>query len=427
MRDGLIGAMTRVRELRPRHLPPRAVQPARQPEREGHRRAALPSRCRPTTSGRRRSRPRRARCRAATSRRSSWRGSSPGPSGWSSPPSRHAASTSGPSSTSTGGSWSKRDAGAAVLIVSTELDEVLAVGDRVAVMLGGRIVGIVEGPEATREKRGHADEWCRMRRLGRALRPAVVPILAVVTAFIVGSIVILVTDFQNLGRLGTDPVGAITGPLGTIGAAYYAMLIGALGDPARIGAALADPTPRAIAAAIRPITETLVASTPLIFAGLAVAISFRSGVFNIGVEGQFVLGAFGATVAAHRAQGPADAAHPPGLDHRGCPDRGRVGLDPGLPEGPDRCPRGHHHDHAQLRGLPDRPVRPALGLPQEGGEPRADLEGPVRLRAHPAHHRPPGDPAALGLRRGAPHGRRPCRGSCSGPPRASSSAPRAST
>jgi ABC-type uncharacterized transport system ATPase subunit len=48
----------------------------------------------------------------------------------------------------------QRDAGAAVLIVSTELDEVLAVGDRVAVMLGGRIVSILEGSEATRENVG---------------------------------------------------------------------------------------------------------------------------------------------------------------------------------------------------------------------------------------------------------------------------------
>jgi ABC-type uncharacterized transport system permease subunit len=137
-----------------------------------------------------------------------------------------------------------------------------------------------------------------MRRIGNALRPAVVPILAVVTAFAVGSVFILITDFENLARLGTDPVGAVTGALGTIGAAYYAMLIGALGDPARIGAALADPTPRAVASAIRPITETLVAASPLIFCGLAVAVSFRSGVFNIGVEGQFVLGAFGAAIAA---------------------------------------------------------------------------------------------------------------------------------
>jgi simple sugar transport system permease protein len=133
--------------------------------------------------------------------------------------------------------------------------------------------------------------------LRRALRPAAIPALAVVTAFVVGSLVILVTDFQNLARLGTDPAGAIGGAFGTIGNAYYSMLIGALGDPARIAAALADPTPRAIAAAVRPITETLVTASPLIFCGLAVAISFRAGVFNIGVEGQFVLGAFGAAVA----------------------------------------------------------------------------------------------------------------------------------
>lgn len=48
----------------------------------------------------------------------------------------------------------QRDAGAAILIVSTELDEVLAVGDRVAVMFGGRIAGILEGVEATRESVG---------------------------------------------------------------------------------------------------------------------------------------------------------------------------------------------------------------------------------------------------------------------------------
>jgi len=48
----------------------------------------------------------------------------------------------------------QRDAGAAVLIVSTELDEVLAVGDRVAVMLGGTIVDVLEGTDATRERIG---------------------------------------------------------------------------------------------------------------------------------------------------------------------------------------------------------------------------------------------------------------------------------
>ncbi len=137
-----------------------------------------------------------------------------------------------------------------------------------------------------------------MRRIIGMLKPAFVPLLAIVTAFIVGSVFILITDFENLSKLGTDPIGAFGGALDTIGRAYGAMLTGALGDPGRIAAAIGSSDPKLIATAIRPITETLVATTPLIFTGLAVAISFRSGVFNIGVEGQFVLGAFGATVAA---------------------------------------------------------------------------------------------------------------------------------
>jgi simple sugar transport system permease protein len=43
---------------------------------------------------------------------------------------------------------------------------------------------------------------------------------------------------------------------------------------------------------------TLVRATPLILTGLAVAIAFRAGVFNIGAEGQFLLGATGGTAAA---------------------------------------------------------------------------------------------------------------------------------
>jgi simple sugar transport system ATP-binding protein len=45
----------------------------------------------------------------------------------------------------------KRDEGTAVLIVSPELDEVLALADRILVMYRGRIVGVVPAAEATRE------------------------------------------------------------------------------------------------------------------------------------------------------------------------------------------------------------------------------------------------------------------------------------
>lgn len=41
--------------------------------------------------------------------------------------------------------------------------------------------------------------------------------------------------------------------------------------------------------------EVLLASTPLIFTGLAVAVAFRAGFYNIGAEGQFLAGAVAAT------------------------------------------------------------------------------------------------------------------------------------
>src|SRR5690554_7783721 len=46
---------------------------------------------------------------------------------------------------------------------------------------------------------------------------------------------------------------------------------------------------------IRPITETMTASVPLILAGLGLAVAFRSGLFNIGAQGQVLMGAAAAT------------------------------------------------------------------------------------------------------------------------------------
>lgn len=51
------------------------------------------------------------------------------------------------------------------------------------------------------------------------------------------------------------------------------------------------------AAQMYPLTETLTVSTPLICAGLGVALAFRAGLFNIGAQGQIIFGAlFGAYV-----------------------------------------------------------------------------------------------------------------------------------
>lgn len=47
---------------------------------------------------------------------------------------------------------------------------------------------------------------------------------------------------------------------------------------------------------VRNMAYSVVYATPLIFTGLAVAFSFRTGVFNIGAEGQFVMGSMAACV-----------------------------------------------------------------------------------------------------------------------------------
>lgn len=48
----------------------------------------------------------------------------------------------------------KRDEGCAVLLVSAELDEIMALSDRIAVMYGGRIVGTMDADRVTREELG---------------------------------------------------------------------------------------------------------------------------------------------------------------------------------------------------------------------------------------------------------------------------------
>jgi general nucleoside transport system ATP-binding protein len=48
----------------------------------------------------------------------------------------------------------KRDAGAAILLVSAELDEVMELSDRIAVMYRGEIVALLDGPTAEREEVG---------------------------------------------------------------------------------------------------------------------------------------------------------------------------------------------------------------------------------------------------------------------------------
>ncbi|HET7180895.1 MAG TPA: ABC transporter permease, partial [Candidatus Limnocylindrales bacterium] len=125
-----------------------------------------------------------------------------------------------------------------------------------------------------------------------------VPALALVTAFIVGAFILVVTDFEHLSKIGTDPLVAIGGALDVVVRGYGAMLTGSIGDVGRIVAAIQSGTERDVAKAIRPATEALLFTTPIIFVALGVGLALHARLFNFGAGGQFVMGGFGAVTAA---------------------------------------------------------------------------------------------------------------------------------
>lgn len=88
----------------------------------------------------------------------------------------------------------------------------------------------------------------------------VFPIIAIVIAFVIGAVLILAS--------GSNPITA-----------YAALVQGAFGSPTALG-------------------RTLLNATPLVFTGLAVAVAFRAGLFNIGGEGQVFMGAIAAAIVA---------------------------------------------------------------------------------------------------------------------------------
>ena len=107
---------------------------------------------------------------------------------------------------------------------------------------------------------------------------------AFVLAVVVGSIMIAATDDgvrTALGYFGTRPADTFSALGKSVGGAYSSLFRGAVWDfhAASFGTA------------IRPLTNSLTQATPLITAGLGVAIGFRSGLFNIGGRGQMLAAA----------------------------------------------------------------------------------------------------------------------------------------
>jgi ABC-type uncharacterized transport system permease subunit len=109
-------------------------------------------------------------------------------------------------------------------------------------------------------------------------------LLAIVIAFVVGAVLIVLTNeafLTSVGYIFSRPSDALTAAGTAISDGYGALFRGSIlnlqGDD--------------FAAVVRPFTETLRLATPLIAAGLGIALSFRVGMFNIGGQGQLLFGA----------------------------------------------------------------------------------------------------------------------------------------
>ncbi|MCU0501053.1 MAG: hypothetical protein MUC51_04695, partial [Anaerolineae bacterium] len=117
----------------------------------------------------------------------------------------------------------------------------------------------------------------RFRRiLQRAWDVLAMPLLAILTAFLIGGVVIWITS----------------GQLSTVFEAYGGLIRGAFFKQ-------------------RGFTETLVAMTPYVFLSLGLAVGFKSGLFNIGVEGQFYIGAISAAFVGQLTSGLPAIIHLP--------------------------------------------------------------------------------------------------------------------
>ncbi|GAA1345638.1 ABC transporter permease [Arthrobacter roseus] len=112
----------------------------------------------------------------------------------------------------------------------------------------------------------------------------IVSVLAVVLSMILGGLLIAVTNERVTATalyFFTRPMDMLAAAWNAASSAYVALFKGAIFNSD------AD----TVSAMFRPFTETLTVATPLVLAGLGVALAFRAGLFNIGAQGQIVLGA----------------------------------------------------------------------------------------------------------------------------------------
>jgi ABC-type uncharacterized transport system permease subunit len=137
-----------------------------------------------------------------------------------------------------------------------------------------------------------------------------VPVLSVFTALVISGVIIAFSDDAVIKALPNtlgDPLGLLGAMWHAVWLAYSALFSGALGTPgdilSAIGTFVTTGNSAVLLKSLNPISESLVTAAPYIFAGLAVAVGFRAGLFNIGAEGQIFAGALASAYVGYAITG----------------------------------------------------------------------------------------------------------------------------
>ena len=162
------------------------------------------------------------------------------------------------------------------------------------------------------------------------------PILSVITALIIGAVIIAVSDPETINASRSiliAPGRFFRFAWNAIVDAYIAMLEGAFGNPGNVAAAFREWLTTGDAAnllnELRPIGESIVITTPYIFAGLGVALSFQGGLVNIGAEGQLFVAGIASVFIAYSVTGLPRIIHLPLAFFAGFIAAGLWGFIPG--------------------------------------------------------------------------------------------------
>jgi len=132
-----------------------------------------------------------------------------------------------------------------------------------------------------------------LSKFGQAIK---LPGLSFALAFTLTGFIIAFSDAKVLSKI-SSPLEFIKSAGATAGNAYLALFQGSIFD-------INLTKGHNFFQGFYPLSETIVIATPLILTGLSVALAFKSGLFNIGAQGQFIFGAIGASYVGFHFQLP---------------------------------------------------------------------------------------------------------------------------